>query len=311
MRLPPFAAAGLFLIVASGFSRGQSVVLCCTPTAIGPCSQSTRGETHPSPVPVERGGKWGYADRNGKLVIGPRFENARKFSGGLAAVYVRTGAKSRAGLDDSDAAAAEERKWGFIDETGKTVIAPEFEAVADFSEGFAAVSYKAPSSDTDTWGYVDREGHVVIKPQFSAADPFTEGLALVWAGGVNPTDPVVKSFVKMGYIDKAGHWAIGSRYRYFFYNSFSEGVVPFRKNGGKWGYMNQKGEVVIKTQFDWSGNFSQGSAPALIAGACVHIDKAGHRVVQPPRQSPSTGQKSPEQDRRGIYTFPPTTPPCS
>ena len=45
-------------------------------------------------------------------------------------------------MEDSHAPAAEERKWGFIDQSGKTVIAPKFAAVADFSEGLAAVSYK-------------------------------------------------------------------------------------------------------------------------------------------------------------------------
>jgi hypothetical protein len=248
------------------------------------------------------------------VLIRPQFEKVRKFSDGLAAVYVRAGAAQQVGIDNSggEKTSASPEKWGFIDETGDLVIAPVFEEVADFSDELAAVSYRVPSTDTNTWGYIDRQGHAVIKPQFSIAAPFADGLALVWAGGVKVTDPVVKSFVKMGYIDKTGKWMFGSRFTYFFYNSFSEGVVPFRKSGGKWGYMNRKGKVVIKPQFDWAGNFSQGSASVLNAGVCAHVDKTGQVTVQTSQQSPGTSQKrSPELERHGTYTFPPTTPPCS
>jgi hypothetical protein len=311
MRLQRLAAAGLFSIVVSVFSGGQSAALPAILILLGQdCRPTGGGAPHSPPVPVEQGGKWGYADSDGILLIRPQFEKARKFSGGLAAVYVRTGAAPKVGGGGSSGDTP--AKWGFIDKTGNIVITPEFEEVADFSEGLAAVSYKVPSIDTNTWGYIDSQGHVVIEPQFSTADPFAEGLALVWAGGVSLTDPVVKSFVKMGYIDKTGKWVIGSRFTYFFYNSFSEGLVPFRKNGGKWGYMNKKGKVVIKPQFDWAGDFSQGSALVLNVGVCAHVDKAGQVMVQSSQQSPNMGQKRrPEQDRHGTYTFPPTGPPCS
>ena len=153
-------------------------------------------------------------------------------------------------------AVRETKKWGFINESGQMVIAPEYEAVGYFSEGLAAVSRQWPWSDTDTWGYINKQGEMVIKPQFNKAFPFSEGLALVEAGGVRFTDPIVKDFVKMGYIDKGGRWVIASKYWYFFYENFSEGAVPFRKNFGKWGYMNQRGKVFIRPQFDWTGIFS-------------------------------------------------------
>lgn len=257
----------------------------------------------PAPVPVERDGKWGYADGQGKVIIAPQFNKARKFSDGLAAVQFD--------IERSTVTSASQNKWGFIDEIGKVVIGPAFEAVGDFSEGLAPVSPTIPSTGENTWGFIDRHGKIVIKPQFSAANSFSEGLALVSSGGVHLTDPVVPAFVKMGYIDKTGQWIIASRLAYFFYDNFSEGVVPFRKNLGKWGYMDTKGNVVIRPRFAWAGNFSGGLAPVLLSGNCVHIDKAG-RVVGSPAPEPSTQTKtSPAQNHHGTYSYQPSTPPCS
>jgi hypothetical protein len=105
-------------------------------------------------------------------------------------------------------------------------------------------SVKPSSSDDPTpvqqegkWGYADKNGKIIIKPQFSRAGRFSEGLALVWAGGVPLTDPVVKSFVRMGYIDKTGHWLITSRFEYYFLMISRTGVCLFEScpaNGVTW-----------------------------------------------------------------------------
>lgn len=125
------------------------------------------------------------------------------------------------------------------------------------------------------WGYSDEAGRVVIKPQFSGAKNFSEGLALVWTGGIPLTDAFVKSFVKMGYIDTTGRWVISSRFEYYFFDDFSEGLVPFRKVFDKWGYMDKTGKIAIRPRFDWAGSFSKDIAPVILGGKCAHIDKSG------------------------------------
>lgn len=64
---------------------------------------------------VEKDGKWGFVDVNGKMVIKPQFNDARSFSNGLAAV-------KQGGL------------WGFIDSTEKMVIEPQFNDAKDFTD---------------------------------------------------------------------------------------------------------------------------------------------------------------------------------
>ncbi|MBS6476048.1 MAG: WG repeat-containing protein [Clostridiales bacterium] len=62
-------------------------------------------------VAVSIDGKFGYADKSGKLVINPQFDEARRFNdNGLAAVCIGD-------------------KWGFINEKGTLVINPQFNEV--------------------------------------------------------------------------------------------------------------------------------------------------------------------------------------
>lgn len=63
---------------------------------------------------VKINGKWGYIDKEGKIVVEPVYDDARSFSNGLAAV-MKDGA------------------WGFIDTEGKTAIVPQFEDARDFN----------------------------------------------------------------------------------------------------------------------------------------------------------------------------------
>ncbi len=191
-------------------------------------------------------------------------------------------------------------------------------AVAAGSEIFgqnAQPSINQASSDDLTaiqqngkWGYADKDGKVLIKPQFSRAGRFSEGLALVWSGGIPLTDPVATSFVKMGYIDRTGHWVIRSRFKYYFFDDFSDGLVPFRQQSSKWGFMDRTEKIVIRPRFDWAGSFSGGIAPVLLDSKFAHVDKTGKVTDQSQTVLP---RHKYEQDRHGTYAFKPQSPPCS
>ena len=62
--------------------------------------------------------KWGYINQAGSLVIPTRFDDARNFEQGLAAVQVKG-------------------EWGFINKQGEYVIEPQFKGVWAFQEGLA------------------------------------------------------------------------------------------------------------------------------------------------------------------------------
>ncbi|MFH5163641.1 WG repeat-containing protein [Campylobacter coli] len=52
------------------------------------------------------------------------------------------------------------RKYGFIDKSGKIVIEPKFDGVGNFSEGLAKVKLNGK------YGFIDKSGKIVIEPKF-------------------------------------------------------------------------------------------------------------------------------------------------
>lgn len=71
----------------------------------------------------------------------------------------------------------ENGQYGFIDSTGKVVIAPRFKAVGTFSEGLAA------AREGGYYGYIDTKGDWKIPPQYDYATEFTEGFAIAFKNG--------------------------------------------------------------------------------------------------------------------------------
>ena len=96
---------------------------------------------------IEQNGKWGFMDKQGKIIIKPKFEIVRDFSVGLAAVLLNG-------------------SWGFIDKKGKIIMEPQFECVREFSEGLVAVRIDG------IWGFMDKTGKLIISAQYDSVNSF-------------------------------------------------------------------------------------------------------------------------------------------
>lgn len=108
---------------------------------------------------------YGYVDRSGKLVIPAKYQDARPFSEGFAAVA----------LDSSQAWSGRSASfsYGFIDTTGKLAFPAKFSKVGDFHEGLAYVEISYGIG-----GFIDTKGKLVI--QFEGeSSRFSSGLAPV------------------------------------------------------------------------------------------------------------------------------------
>ena len=162
-----------------------------------------------------------------------------------------------------------DNKYGYINDKGVIVIAPQFDEAGDFYEGLAIIKVN------DRWGIVNDKGRIIMKPEFDFIFRFFDSMAAV----------EVKNLY--GFIDKKGRLVINP----VFYapTHFSEGLAPIstekRKSvfsdNSKSGYMNKKGEFVIKEKFESAGRFSEGLAAVEFNGKWGYIDKKGEFVIEP------------------------------
>jgi WG containing repeat len=77
---------------------------------------------------------------------------------------------------------------------------------------------------------------------------------------------------KFGFRDGRGRMIIPNRYDSA--KAFSDGLAPF-KLLGRWGYLNSKDKIVINPSFDFAGNFRSGYAIVSNRGRFGVIDKSG------------------------------------
>lgn len=137
------------------------------------------------------------------------------------------------------------------------------------------------SSGAKKWGYCDREsGKAIIGYQFKEAGKFSEeGLAMV-------TNDKGQHY----YIDATGMKAFDIPADVSAIEDFSEGLARIRRDG-KYGYINNKGEIVIEPQFeDAQKAFKDGVARVKelinIKGTEFverygFIDKTGKAIIKP------------------------------
>ena len=134
---------------------------------------------------------WGYIDKEGEMVIEPRFHSARNFHEGLACVnvdwargYIDLEGKfviepqyQYAGpFHDGKAKVMLDDVWKYIDREGKKVGDAEPENMADDS---VPLEEPYPTPKGKKFGYADKDGKFVFRKTFVQAKPFSEGRAAV------------------------------------------------------------------------------------------------------------------------------------
>jgi len=164
------------------------------------------------------------------------------------------------------------------------------ETAAPFCEGLAVAEKE------ELYGYVDREGREIIPFRYDWADAFDEGLAVVKLGarfglvdkqGIEVFMPVYedirwRSDNGVVFTCLEGRWTIKSRQgeaitenSFDFIFDFSESLASVRK-GGKYGYIDRSGTVVIPLLYDEAYSFSsEGLATVVKNGITFCIDTEG------------------------------------
>jgi WG containing repeat len=162
-------------------------------------------------------------------------------------------------------------KNGWIDITGKIVTKPHESNIGEYSEELATITVG------DKYGFVNEKGDIVIAPQWKDATrssrisqaSFHEGLAAVIDEMISVhIDDNDYYRVRCGYINKLGEYVIKPEYRQSC-NEFSNGLARTQldiddktrgSNTGDIGFIDHEGSWVIKPRYFVAGNFTNGFA---------------------------------------------------
>lgn len=221
--------------------------------------------------------KWGYVNEVGKAVIKHKYNNARIFSEGLAAVSLI----DKSGME----------KFGFIDDKGEVIIPLIYDEVSDFLEGNSKIriGYKL--------GIVNKTGVYILPVEYTEISKFSDDLLKAkkdnyWIiidktgngiayyteiGELSEGLARVRSNNKCGYIDKTGKVVIPVEYKEI--SAFSDDLLKAEEDHKGWNryhIIDKTGKIIAK--YSWVGEFSEGLA-RVRSGFEGYIDKTGKVVI--------------------------------
>ena len=141
--------------------------------------------------------KMGYINKNGKVLIEPKYSEAWNFKNNRALVKMENDQKliidkngdiikklkyENVLPDDENKTfvfSDENNLFGYLDENGDILVEPRFKNAFHFKDGMAIVSFDDDSNDSGKWGVIDISGKFVLKPDFTYISYLGEGLFAV------------------------------------------------------------------------------------------------------------------------------------
>ncbi len=220
-------------------------------------------------------GAKGFIDRNGRVVISPKFMFIPFYSEGLICFF--GGICGNGYIDERGriyplsvnfanmfseglASVKINKSFGYINKKFDFVIEPRFDNARDFSEGRALVMID------NKYGFIDKWGNAIIELQFDDAKDFSEGLAAVRVDD------------KWGFVDKNGKLVFDEIYESA--ESFKKGYAIIKKND-KYGFINKAGKVTAEPRFDYISPYYGYPAAACTEGKYGFIDTSGNFLIEP------------------------------
>jgi hypothetical protein len=182
--------------------------------------------------------------------------------------------------------------------------------ISEFSGGLAAAK-----SRNGRYGFIDLAGNWRVGPRFKMVSSFSEGYAYT-------TDAYLGEEGFEDFIDSRGERAFGVDIRFPEDRSaswpfqVSEGLVAFMDEDNAVGFLDTKGEVALRPEWEDALPFSEGLAAVQVSRSWRFIDPTGRIVVQGPFekvQSFAQGLAAAKEgelwgyiDRQGAWTISPT-----
>lgn len=211
-----------------------------------------------------------------------------------------------AGFRDGLLKVTDEGKSGFLDESGKVAIPPQWDAAFPFRNGYAFVQRQG------RWGVIDRSGEYVVTPRwdqfrFNNADLFAVRVGDDWgvvdykgevvipprAGEIKttPMGPLMPFHVdgRIFYVRPDGRGTVAfeflcprkkHRARSRALGFFNQ-PVALVVCGDKWGLIDETGSFVVEPVWDDIRHFEAGRAVVIRKNQQGLIDDTGRLVIEP------------------------------
>ena len=228
---------------------------------------------------TKEGGKleWknGVVDKSGKEIVEPKFRKIHPFSEGIA-------------MTESEVGGQRYTLKGLIDLEGKEIVAPMYKEMGKLSDGLIRVQDKV----NRRYGYIDKTGKVKIELKFDQVWDFVDGVAVVATGKLkrgamvksDPKSGIVlntEDFPKKGLINTTGASVLKMEYRVL--EPAGEGMIIAEKHEktGQ-GAIDTKGNEVlpfqyIRLKYIGNGIFSDAQGKSESTNL---IDKSGKVLVK-------------------------------
>jgi WG containing repeat len=195
-----------------------------------------RVETYSSGLAaVCKNGKYGFMDKNGKVVIDFIFDAVSSFSEDVAAVAIT--------IDSV-------LSWKYIDKSGNPVSAKTYADALPFHQGRAAVHLG------DTWNWINKSGEVMINADFDECRSFYNGFAAFRKGE------------NWGILSISGKEVLEPSYPMI--GNCSEGRFVFTLGPGASGYLDTTGKIVVQPAYKAVSDFKNGIA-YVVSGSRIGI----------------------------------------
>lgn len=274
-----------------------------------------------------RNSKFGLVDKKGRFIVEPAFNSIRDFKEGLAIaqddegfVVINESGHVISGkypfISDYNSGRAYyyigsqngDILYGYLDETGKTIIEPVFKYAGTFEEDRAVVKleentyaiidkkgkiikklqyyYVSDIQDgmiaympeqNNKYGYLDDDGNPAIAPSFTIAHAFEDGAAVV-----NASEDFTA--IRYGLIDKKGRYLIKPRYNDLLQLGEGMAAIGIANDpdniyaGSRYALATREGDVRSGFKFFGIEHYENSIASAYDRTKTFFIDKMGDRV---------------------------------
>lgn len=217
---------------------------------------------------------FGFVRQDGVVLFPPQFDRVSDYEAGVAWAsrmdkhqlvdqFGRTLAGGYDGwkrLETGVFAVDRGGKWGLLTDGGEVLIAPQFDMVRHRKAALVVVRM------SDKEGLITTTGDVLIHPQYDRMRILSPRRVAAELDGT------------WRVLDIHGD-PVGNRAWEDVGFEFAEGMLGVQQ-GGRWGYVDEKGEFAVAPRFESARSFAEGRAAAGWDGKFGFIDRKGTLVIE-------------------------------